>query len=280
MLNAWNTSINREGTVCPDNEKNKDHKEDMMRKIKEMYFLCISAFCILLFTSCEDEKNTLNSTSYESQEIVEQTKKNNDQNGETVHKAIEAGNIRHVNISGNAKSIIIKQSVNNHFEFYNADLNPDHTYEVDCDVDDDNIDINILMKNAEADNNILGSFVLYIPQKEFENIEVAGDFKQIHLNTIHSDAFIHANKSVVVLNVEVDQLDHNITLDGSKLNAFRDVSVYFDKLPDNIQMDLNLTKNGTVNDSKNILNNQLESDPEKPVISINNTNNINIYAED
>ena len=43
---------------------------------------------------------------------------------------IASENIHYVNISGNARSIIIRQSENEYFEFYNGDLNTDHTYEV------------------------------------------------------------------------------------------------------------------------------------------------------
>lgn len=238
-----------------------------MRKIKGICFLCISVFSILLFTSCGDEKSTSNFTSNE--------------NGEKIHDDIAAGNIRHVNISGNARSIVIKQSANKYFEFHNADLNTTHTYEVRCDENGDTLDINIMMENAEADNNILGSIIIDIPQKEFEKIEATGDFNQIYFYTINSDVLIHANKSFVNLDLEADHLDHNITLEGLKSNTFRGVSVYLDKLPDNVSMELNLIQSGTINDPKSILKkNKLELGSGKPLISINNTKEVNVYTEE
>lgn len=190
-------------------------------------------------------------------------------------------NIRHVNISGNARSIVIKQSVNENFEFYNADLNTTHTYDVRCDENGEVLDIDIMMGNAEADNNILGSFVIDMPQKEFEKVEITGDFKSVFLNTINSDVFIHANDSSVVLDLEANYLDHNITLDGSESDAFRGVSVYLDKLPDNVRMELNVIQGGTINDPKNILKkNRMESGSGKPVISVNNTKTIEVYTKE
>lgn len=56
--------------------------------------------------------------------------------------------------------------------------------------------------------------------------KTAGDFGQIFLYTINSDVFIHANKSVVNLDLEAEHLDHNITLDGLKADAFKGVSLY------------------------------------------------------
>lgn len=76
-------------------------------------------------------------------------------------------------------------------------------------------------------------------------------------------------------------MNHNITLDGSELDAFRRVSVYFDRFPDNISMDLDLIQDGTINDPQDILKeNGFESGSGKPVISINNTKEINIYMEE
>lgn len=201
---------------------------------------------------------------------------------EKIHDDIAAGAIRHVNISGNAKSIIIEQSADKYFEFYNKDLNSAHTYEVRCDEKGDSIDIDIMMENAEADNNnILGSVVIDIPQKEFEKIEISGNFSQIFCYTLNSDVLIHANRSFVNLEIEADHLEHNITLDGSESNAFRGVSVYLDKLPDNVKMELNLNQGGTINDSQNILKkNKFESGSGKPVISINNTKEITVYTEE
>ena len=200
---------------------------------------------------------------------------------EKIHDDISAENIQHVTINGNARSIIIRQSENECFEIHNGDLNPAHTYEVSCDESDGTIDIDIMMENAENDNNILGSVLIDIPKKEFEEIEVAGDFSQISLYTLNSDVLINANKSFVNLDFEADHLKHNVTLDGSESNAFRDVSVYLDKLPDNVSMDLNIIQGGTINDPQDMLKkNGLESGAEKPIISINNTKEINIYSKE
>lgn len=201
---------------------------------------------------------------------------------EKIHDDIAAGSIRYVNISGNAKSIVIEQSADKYFEFHDKDLNSAHTYKVRCDEKGDSIDIDIMMENTEADNNnILGSVVIVIPQKEFEKIEVSGDFSQIFCHTLNSDVLIHQNRSFVNLDIEADHLEHNITLDGSESNAFRGVSVYLDKLPDNVKMELNLIQGGTINDSQSILQkDRFEAGSGKPVISINNTKEINIYIED
>lgn len=197
---------------------------------------------------------------------------------EKIHDDIAAENIQYVHINGNARSIVIRQSANQYFEFYNGDLNTAHTYQVHCDENGDTIDINIMMENAEDDNNILGSVLIDIPQKEFEKVEIAGEFSQISLYTINSDASIHANKSFVNLDLEADHLEHNITLDGSESNTFRGVSVYLDQFPDNIKMEFSLIPGGTINDPENILTkNKLESGSGKPVISINHTEEINIY---
>ncbi len=194
---------------------------------------------------------------------------------------IAAENIHHVNISGNARSVIIRQSENDYFEFYNGDLNTGHTYEVRCEENGDTVDINILMENAEDDNDVLGSPVIAIPQKEFEKIEVTGDFSHISLYTINADVLVHANKSFVYLDLEADHLEHNITLDGSEADAFRGVSVYLDKLSNNVRMELNVIQGGTINDPQSMLKeNILESDSGKPVISINNTKEINLYRKE
>ncbi len=50
-----------------------------------------------------------------------------------------------------------------------------------------------------------------------------------------------------MLDLMADQLDHNIMLDGLESNTFRNVSVYFDKLPDNIKMEFNTIPNSAVN---------------------------------
>lgn len=197
---------------------------------------------------------------------------------EKIHYDIAAENIRRVNISGDAHSIIIRQGENEYFEFYNEDLNTSHTYEVRCEENGDAVDINILMENAEDDNDVLGSPIIAIPQKEFEQIEVTGRFSQISLDTIDSDVLIHANKSFVYLDLEADQIEHNITLDGSEVNAFRGVSIYLDKVPDNVRMELNVIQGGSINDPQNILK-EIISEPEsvKSVISINHTKEINVY---
>lgn len=200
---------------------------------------------------------------------------------EKIRYDIAAENIHHVNISGNARSVTIRQSENEYFEFYNGDLNSDHTYEVRCEENGDTVDINILMENAKDDNDVLGSPIIAIPPKEFEKVEVTGDFSQISLYTINADVLIHANKSFVYLDLEADQIKHNITLDGSDTNAFRGVSLYLDKFPDLVRMELHVMQGGTINDPQNILKkNTSESDAGKPVISINHTKEINIYRKE
>lgn len=200
---------------------------------------------------------------------------------EKMHDDIAVEKIAHVKFNGNARSIVIRQSANEFLELHNGDLNPDHIYSVHCDENGDTLDINIMMENANNDNNILGSVLIDIPQKEFEKIEVTGDFRQVSLYTLNSDVFIHANNSFVNLDLEADHLKHNITLEGSESNAFRGVSLYLDKFPDNARMELNVIQGGTINDPQNMLKeNELESDSEQPVISINHTKEINIYRKD
>ena len=199
---------------------------------------------------------------------------------EKIHYDIAVENIHHVNISGNARSIIIRQSENEYFEFYNGDLNTDHTYEVRCEENGDTVDINILMENAEDDNDVLGSPIIGIPQKEFEKIEVTGDFGQISLYTINSDVLIHANKSLVYLNLEADHIEHNITLDGSEANAFRGVSVYLDKLPENVKIKFPNIPQSAINAPFGLLTgDKLELGTGKPVISINNADKLDFYVE-
>lgn len=200
---------------------------------------------------------------------------------EKIYDDIAPESFRQVNISGNAKSIVIRPSSSENFEFYNGDLNLAHTYTVLCDESEETLDIEIMMENPDEDNDILGSILIDIPQKEFENVEIAGDFKQVFLYTINSEVLIHANDSLVNLDLEADCLEHNITLDGSESNVFRRVSVYFDNFPDNISMDLNLIQDGTINDPQNILKeNSLESGSGKPIISINSAEEINIYSKE
>lgn len=188
---------------------------------------------------------------------------------------------KQVKINGNASSIVIRRSESENFEFYNGDLNPTHTYTVCCDGDGETLNIELTMENPENDNDVLGSPMIDIPQKEFEKIEIAGNFGQVSLHTVNSDVLIHANDSLVNLNLEADYLNHAITLDGSESDTFRTVSVYFDRFPDNVKMDLNLIQGGKVNDPQDILKEKgLESGSGKPVISVNYAQEINIYSEE
>lgn len=200
---------------------------------------------------------------------------------EKMYADVAVEDFKQVNISGYASSIVIRRSECKNFEFYNGDLNQAHTYTVHCDKDGETLYIELVMKNPENDNDVLGSPMIYIPQKEFDKIEIAGNFRQVSLDTINSDVLIHANDSHVNLNLEADHLNHNITLEGSELNAFRSVSVYFDKFPDNVKMDLHLIEGGTINDSDDILKKEgLESGSGKPVISVNYAQEISIYSEE
>lgn len=200
---------------------------------------------------------------------------------EKMYEDIAVEDFKQVNISGNASSIVIRRSKSENFEFYNGDSNPVHTYTVHCDKDGETLNIEVIMENPENDNDVLGSPMIDIPQKEFEKIEITGDFGQVSLHTINSDVLIHANDSLVNLNLEADYLNHNITLDGSESDTFRNVSVYFDKFPDNVKMDLNLIQGGTINDPQDILKEKgFESGSAKPVISVNYSQEINIYSEE
>ena len=200
---------------------------------------------------------------------------------EKMYEDVAAEDFKQVHISGNASSIVIRCSESEDFEFYNGDLNPVHTYTVRCDKNGETLNIEVMMENPEKDNDVLGSPMIDIPEKEFEIIEIAGNFGQVSLQTIHSDVLIHANDSLVNLDLEADRLNHNITLDGSELNTFRKVSVYFDKFPDNVRMNINLIQGGTINDPQDILKEKgVESGSEKPVISINYAQELNIYSEE
>lgn len=200
---------------------------------------------------------------------------------EKMYEDVAVENFDQVNISGNASSIVIRRSESENFEFYNGDLNPAHSYTVHCDIVGKTLNIELMMENPEKDNDVLGSPMIYIPQKEFEKVEVAGDFGQVSLYTINSDVLIHANDSLVNLNLEADHLNHDIMLDGSESEPFRGVSVYFDKFPDNVTMDLNLIQGATINDPQDILEKKgPASGSEKPVISVNYTREINIYSEE
>ena len=200
---------------------------------------------------------------------------------EKIHDDIAPGDFKQVNISGNARSIVIRTSSSENFEFYNGDLDLDHTYTVRCDGNGEALDIEVTMEDPDGDNDILGSIMIDIPQKEFEKVEIEGDFKQISLYTIHSEVSIHANDSLVNLDLEADRLDHDITLEGSEGHAFRGVSVYFDKFPDDISLDLNLIQGGTINDPQDMLKeNGLGSGSGGPVIHIDHTKEINIYCKE
>lgn len=244
-----------------------------MKKIA-ILFMIIPLISVAGLTACAD--NNTNSFNASAESAIA----GGDETGVKIHDDIAAENIRYVNISGNARSIVIRQGTNGSFQFHNADLVAGHTYEVHCEEHGNTLDISIMMEHADADNNILGSIMIDIPQKEFEKIETTGDFRQIFCYTVNSDMFISANNSYVNLDLESEHLDHNITLDGFESNAFRGVSIYLDELPDNVKMELNLLQGGRINDSDSILeDNRLETGSGKPVISINNTKEINVYCD-
>ena len=200
---------------------------------------------------------------------------------EKMYEDVAVEDFKRVIISGSAPSIVIRRSESENFAFYNGDLNPSHTYTVRCDRDGETLNIELMMENQENDNNVLGSPMIDIPQNEFDKIEITGKFGQVSLYAVNSDVLIHANASLVNLNLEADYLNHNITLDGSESDAFRKVSVYFDKFPDNVKMDLNLIQGGTINDPQDVLKEKgLESGSGKPVISVHYTQEIDIYSEE
>lgn len=201
---------------------------------------------------------------------------------EKMYEDVAAENFEQVNISGNSKSIVIRRSESENFEFYNGDLNTAHTYTVHCDKKGEMLNIEILMENPDEDNDILGSPIIDIPQKEFEEIAVAGDFRVISIYALDSDVLVHANNSpVVYLDLEAEYLTHNITLDGSTSDSFKGVSIYFDKFPDNVSMDLGLSSDGIINDPNDLLKeNGFESGSGKPVISINYAEKISIYSKE
>ena len=132
-------------------------------------------------------------------------------------------------------------------------MNAAHTYDVRSSRNGDTLNISVMMKNGEEDNDVLGSFLIYLPRKEFDVIETAGEFKQIHINPIHSDIFLHADKSVVALH---------------------------DTVPASIKMEVNPIQNGSIQDPQHILDNgRLVSGTEKPVIRIHAAKEINLYKE-
>ena len=201
---------------------------------------------------------------------------------EKIHDDIPADKIKNVNISGDARSIIIKQGTTDNFEFYNADLDEDHQYEVDAVCDEDGNDLNILvtMENADDGNDVRGSVIVSIPQKEFEKIETTGEFKQIHLETLSSDVLVHTNNAAVTMELTADQLNHNITLAGSESISFREVMVYFDKLPENIRMEFNNVPSDAIDDSYGLLTDgQLETGSGMPVISIDHADKVELYMD-
>lgn len=228
-----------------------------------LFSICI--MCMVLFTACGG-KNNDNSISNEKRERL--------------YANIADDGITNVIINGNARSVVIEQGINDYFEFYNADLNNKNEYEMNCNEDSGILNIDIMMKNPDADNNILGSIVIVVPVKEFKTVEAGGAFRHIYFETLNSDVLIHANDSVVVLNLEADRLVHNITLEGSASEVFRDVSIYLDKLPDNISMDLNTVQGGNISVPEDLFKeNKLESGSGKPSISIQNANSITLYLQ-
>lgn len=197
---------------------------------------------------------------------------------EKIHDDVAAENIRSVHVSGNARSVVLRQSADESFAFYNGDLNAGHTYEVDCDEDGGAININIMMESQDDNNDILGSVVIDIPQKEFENIEIAGDFSQIYLYTLNSDVLVHANNAFVNLDLEADLFKHSVTLDGAEPDAFKGASIYWDKFPDHVNLDLDLSQGGTINDPDDWLKeNDSGIAPAEPAIHISDAKVINIY---
>ena len=201
---------------------------------------------------------------------------------EKIHEDIPADHIRNVNISGNARSIIIKQGVTNNFEFYNADLDENNQYEVEATYDEDGNDLNILvtMDNAEASNDVLGSVVVSIPNNEFEKIEITGEFNQVYLCTLNSDVFVCTNSARVVMNLLADQLNHNITLVGSESKSFGSVLVYFDTLPENVRVEFSDTPQSAINAPFELpAGDKFELGLGKPIISINNADKLDFYVE-
>ena len=76
------------------------------------------------------------------------------------------------------------------------------------------------------------------------------------------------------------QLNHNITLAGSEETSFRDVMVYFDKLPENIKMEFNNVPSDAIDDSDGLLTDgQLEVGSGTPVISIDHADKVKLYMD-
>lgn len=248
--------------------------------LKWIRLLSLCIFCMIVITACNGEKDTLDSIIAEAERSYTETDDNtiSNEKREMIHENISSDSITKVIINGNARSVVVEQGANEYFEFYNADLNDQNKYEVHCNQDGDTLNIDIIMQNPDSSNNILGSIVLAIPQKEFEKVESIGTFRQIHFDTLNSDVFVSANSPIVGLNLESDQLEHNITLDGSESAVFQNVSVYLDKLPDNIKLDFNTIEGGRINAPENLLkDNKLELGSGKPSINIRNTDTIELY---
>lgn len=200
---------------------------------------------------------------------------------EKLHDDVAAEGIQNVTISGSARSIVIRPGEEDRFVFHNGDLNSEHRYEVRCDEVGDTLAIDIMMETEEEDNDILGSVLIDVPQKEFEKIEVAGEFNQVSLSTMNADVVLHGDQTFVNLDVEAGRLNHDITLDASEGNTLSGVSLYFDQFPADVKMELNLTPDGSVNDPGDILKqNGLEAGSGKPVISISDTKIVNLYNKE
>ncbi len=233
-----------------------------MRPLKRVCLLCLCITYMFTCTACGYISNDKN---------------------EKIHDDIPAGNIKNVNISSNARSIVIKQGVTDHFEFYNADLDEGNQYEVEVAYDEDGSDLDILvtMENAAAGNDILGSVVVWIPQKEFECIEVDGEYRQLSFYTLNSDVVIHANDASVIMNLMTDELDHNITLAGSESSSFGRVMVYFDQVPENVRIELNDISQNAINDPSGFLaGDKGKSGAGEPVISIDSADRIDFYVKE
>ena len=200
---------------------------------------------------------------------------------EKLYEDVAVEDCKLLHISGSASSIVIQRSESGNLEFYNGDLNPSHTYTVRCEKDGETLDIELVMENPKNDNDVLGSPMICIPQKEFDTVEIAGNFRQISLDTINSDVLIHADDSHVNLNLEAAYLHHNITLASSESDTFRSVSVYLDRFPDNVTMDFNVIDGGTINDTDDMLKEKgFIAGSGKPIIRINDAQEISIYREE
>ncbi len=103
---------------------------------------------------------------------------------------------------------------------------------------------------------------------------------QVYLCTLNSDVFVHTNSARVVMDLLAEQLNHNITLVGSESNSYRDVMVYFDKLPENVKMEFPNIPQSVINAPFELLTgDKLELGSGKPIISINNADKLDFYVE-